>query len=34
MSLVLSAAFEKLKREAEIEDAKKTELWNEVTYSS
>lgn len=24
------AAFEKLKREAEVEDAKKTELWTEV----
>ena len=26
----MGAAFEKLKREAEIEDAKKTELWTEV----
>ena len=28
------AAFEKLKREAEIEDAKKTELWSEVCTST
>ena len=29
----LSAVFEKLKREAEAEDAKKAELWAQVTHS-